>query len=156
MTLGPSDLWNRNAQTGKSAADVFYENGITLIEVNRDRINGWLMMKELFRVNEEINEGEITKYSKIEIFDVCSNLIRCIPLAQYDEKKHNDMATEPHEITHSLDAIRYFATYWTTCPKDVKQTRKRIMKWTDDMLEDYYNGSDEIKRKMVSLYGEIN
>lgn len=156
LTLAPSDLWSRNAQTGKSASDVFYENGITLTEVDRERINGWLMMKELFRVVEEVHEGEIIKHSKIEIFDVCKNLIRCLPLAQYDEKKPNDMATEPHEITHSLDAIRYFARYWTTSPKEIKQTKKHVMKWTDDMLDDYYNGTEEIKRKMVSLYGEIN
>lgn len=156
LTLAPSDLWNRNAQTGKCAADVFYENGVTLTEVNRDRINGWLMMKELFRVDEEVHEGTITKSSKLEIFDCCRNLIRCIPLAQYDEKKYNDMATEPHEITHSLDAIRYFATYWTIGPKEIEKKHKFVMKWTNDMIEDYYNGSEEVKRKMVRLYGEIN
>ena len=156
LTLAPSDLWNRNAQTGKSAADVFYENGVILTEVNRDRINGWLMMKELFKINEQVHEGEIVKTPVMEIFSNCTNLIRCIPLAQYDDKKPNDMATEPHEITHSLDAIRYFATYWTTNPILEKKSNKNKMKWTEDMLEDYYNGSEAVKRRMVSLYGEIN
>lgn len=156
LTLAPSDLWNRQAQTGKSAADVFYENGVTLTEVNRDRINGWLMLKELMKVETDINEGVISKHARMHIFEGCANLIRCIPLAQYDEKKINDMATEPHEITHSLDAMRYFATYWTTKPVVEIKVKKPKMKWTEDMIEDYYNGSDEIKKRMVSLYGEIN
>lgn len=156
LTLAPSDLWNRNPQTGRSAMDAFYDNGITLTEVNRDRINGWLMLKELFSVTSEIHEGEKIDYSKLEIFSTCSNLLRCIPLAQYDPKKYNDMATEPHEITHSLDALRYFATYWTTGPKEIEIKKSFKMKWTEDMIEDYYNGSEEVKRKMVKLYGEIN
>jgi phage terminase large subunit len=28
----------------------------------------------------------------------------------YDEKNANDMANEPHELTHFPDALRYFAT----------------------------------------------
>lgn len=156
LTLAPDDLWNRNAVSGKSPADVFYDNGVTLTQVTRDRINGWLMMKELFKVDTTINTGDIVHSAKLEIFENCTNLIRCIPLAQYDAKKINDMATEPHEITHSLDAIRYFATYWTHAPKEVAQTKRYKMKWTEDMIEDYYSGSDSVKKRMVSLYGEIN
>ena len=34
--------------------------------------------------------------------------IRCMPLLQFDEHKPNDVAREPHELTHAPDAIRYF------------------------------------------------
>ena len=37
-------------------------------------------------------------------------LIRCLPMIQYDEHKANDVAKEPHELTHAPDAIRYFCS----------------------------------------------
>ena len=158
LTLAPGDLWNRQTQTGRSAADLFYDNGITLTEVSRDRVNGWLCVKELMRVYESRDEltGDPVQISKLQIYDVCKNLIEHIPLAQYDEKKLNDMATEPHIITHILDALRYFAIYWINAPKKEISAKPKGMKWTQDMLDDYYNGSESVRRRMVSLYGEIN
>ena len=35
-------------------------------------------------------------------------MIRCISTLTTDEKNVNDCATEPHEITHLPDALRYF------------------------------------------------
>ena len=158
LTLAPGDLWNRQTQTGRSAADMFYDNGITLTEVSRDRVNGWLTVKELMKVYDKRDEitGDPVKKSKLHIFNTCRNLIANIPLAQYDEKKVNDMATEPHNITHSLDALRYFCVYWTTKPEKKILPKPVKIEWTEDMLEDYYNGSDEVKKRMVTLYGEIN
>lgn len=158
LTLAPGDLWNRQTQTGRSAADMFYDNGITLTEVSRDRVNGWLTVKELMKVYDKRDEitGNPVKKSKLHIFNICRNLIANIPLAQYDEKKVNDMATEPHNITHSLDALRYFCVYWTTKPEKKILPKPVKIEWTEDMLEDYYNGSDEVKKRMVTLYGEIN
>ena len=37
------------------------------------------------------------------------NLIRCLPAIQFDTKNPNDCANQPHELTHSCDALRYFA-----------------------------------------------
>ena len=37
--------------------------------------------------------------------------------------------------------------------KDVSSIK---FKWTDDMLEDYYGGTDEVKRIMESKYGLPN
>lgn len=158
LTLAPGDLWNRQTQTGRSAADMFYDNGITLTEVSRDRINGWLTVKELMKIYDSRDEitGDPIKISKLEVYDVCKNLIAHIPLAQYDDKKINDMATQPHEITHILDALRYFCIYWINRPTTDILVKVKKMKWTDDMLADYYNGSESIKRRMVELYGEIN
>jgi phage terminase large subunit len=158
LTLAPGDLWNRQTQTGRSAADLFYDNGIILTEASRDRVNGWLCVKELLRVYDTRDEitGNPKKISKIQIFDVCKNLIAHIPLAQYDDKKINDMSTEPHIITHILDALRYFCIYWVNKPDKPQLGKVKKFKWTQDMLDDYYKGSDTVRRRMVELYGEIN
>lgn len=115
-TYAPPDLWNRRQDTGKSAFETFINNGIIMIQSKNDRINGWLAVKEWLKVVETRDEqtGEIIKTSALKIFSNCKNLIRCIPLAQRDDKNPNDVATQPHEITHSIDALRYFCSMRTS------------------------------------------
>ena len=62
-------------------------------------------MKEWLKVYKDEQNIET---SKLKIFRNCRNLIRCIPQLAADEKHPNDVAKEPHEITHAPDAIRYF------------------------------------------------
>ena len=42
------------------------------------------------------------------VADCCRGLIRNLGLIQSDEKNPSDCATEPHNITHICDALRYF------------------------------------------------
>ena len=106
----PPDLWNRNRDTGKSTAEVFRENGIVLTKAGNNRISGWLSVKEWLKIKKVRHEqtGELYEDSDLKIFNNCLNLIRCLPQLQHDDKNPNDVATEPHEITHITDALRYF------------------------------------------------
>lgn len=107
----PPDLWNRNKDTGKSTADIFAENGQFLSKADNNRVTGWLAVHEWLKVfNDE--QGQPT--SKLKIFSNCTNLIRTLPALQHDEKNPNDVANEPHELTHIPDALRYFCTMWQT------------------------------------------
>lgn len=99
-TVAPDDLWARSQETAKSKADIFRENGLTLIKGNRNREAGWLAVKELLTVKN----GE----SRLKIFSNCVGLIECLPALQRDVKRPTDCMTEPHEITHLPDALRYF------------------------------------------------
>jgi phage terminase large subunit len=117
IRFAPPDLWNTQSTTGKSTALLFSEFGLELIKANNDRISGWMAIHELLK----INDGK----AKLHIFRNCTNLIRCLPQAQFDDKKPNDVANEPHEITHSLDGLRYFAISWTVGaekPEEIKNT----------------------------------
>ena len=69
----PPDLWNRRNDTGKSAAEIFYENGIKLDKCSADRENGWLAVKEWIKPVEEKDEqtGEMKQTSHLKIFDNC-------------------------------------------------------------------------------------
>ena len=113
LYLAPPDLWNRHKETGKSTADIFEEGDITLYKTNNDRIQGWLQMKEWLKPYKD-EQGCMT--AKIKIFNTCKNLIRCLPQVQHDEKRIGDIANEPHELTHSVDALRGFCVYWTQEP----------------------------------------
>lgn len=113
LYLAPPDLWNRHKETGKSTADIFEEGDITLYKTNNDRIQGWLQMKEWLKPYKD-EQGCMT--ARLKIFNTCKNLIRCLPQIQHDEKRVGDIANEPHELTHSVDAIRGFCVYWTQEP----------------------------------------
>lgn len=148
LTLAPPDLWNRRQETGKSVADIFLEHGLTLTKTSNDRLDGWAAVHEWLKVQK--NEfGQLKP--KLQIFSTCINLIRCLPELQYDEKKVNDAATEPHEITHGPDALRGFCVYWTV-KADIAKTATKA-DWTQDMWEDYYNADEEGRRYLMQRYG---
>ncbi|QHT61707.1 PBSX family phage terminase large subunit [Paenibacillus lycopersici] len=110
LTYAPPDLWNRRQDTGKSAAEIFQNNDVTLIKAGNERIQGWLNLKEWLAPYETFDEqtGEAKKTARIKFFSNCKNIIRTLPAVLKDEKDPNDVATEPHELTHGPDAIRYF------------------------------------------------
>lgn len=100
-TFAPPDLWNRRQETGKSAAELFNDNGLWLTKAGNDRIQGWLNVKEWLKVRD----GK----ANITIFDNCTNLIRCLPQLKRDKAKPNDVDSKTdHELTHGPDALRYF------------------------------------------------
>lgn len=119
----PPDLWNRNRDTGKSTAELFFEGGIDLTKASNDRKAGWLNVKEWLKIKKVKNEqtGEVYEDSDIKIFSNCINLVRCLPQLQHDEKDPNDVATEPHEITHITDALRYFCVNHIAPAKVIKK-----------------------------------
>lgn len=117
----PPDLWNRNRDTGKSTAELFYEGGINLTKVNNNRVSGWLNVKEWIKIKKVRNEqtGVLYEDSDLKIFNNCINLIRCLPQLQHDEKNPNDTATEPHELTHITDALRYYCVNYIAPTKEI-------------------------------------
>lgn len=131
IDYAPPDLWNRNKDTGKSTADIFAECKQYLTKADNNRVQGWLALHEWLKVFPD-EQGQLT--SKLHIFSNCVNLIRTLPAVQFDEKNPNDVAIEPHELTHAPDAIRYFCTMW-----QAPMIRKRIIpegNYTPTELED--------------------
>lgn len=112
--LAPPDLWNRRQETGRSVADIFYENGLPLTKTSNDRVDGWMAVKEWLKPFDG-EQGNRT--AKLQIFENCVNLIRTLPAVQHDEKNPNDVANQPHELTHAPDALRGFCVYWAKAAK---------------------------------------
>lgn len=103
--IAPPDMWNRRQDTGKSVAEIFFENGIILTRAENSRVQGWYNLSEwLCPIITETGE----RLPRLRIFQNCVNLIRTLPALQTDENNPNDVATKPHELTHAPDAIRYF------------------------------------------------
>jgi PBSX family phage terminase large subunit len=151
-TYAPPDLMARRQDTGLSAFELFSRNGVALYKSSNNRINGWLSVKEGLKVYETRDEqtGDLIKTAQLKVFSNCDNLIKNIMQIQRDEKEPNDCATEPHDITHICDALRYYAVtrfkgyieeeehddqddhYRTKTPQDVYGTGRnanQLAKW---------------------------
>lgn len=131
--LAPPDLWNRRQETGKSAAELFNDNGVRLIRSNNNRVQGWYNLKEWLAPYED---EQSIKTASLVITKNCVNLIRTLPQLQSDDKDPNDVASQPHELTHGPDAIRGFV-----CGRprpNVSQTKKRRDDFFSRGKEDTY------------------
>jgi hypothetical protein len=111
--FAPPDLWDKNRHTGKSTADIFLKEGIHLIKIDNSFETGCINMKEYLRVIDTTDEqtGETYQESILMFVEgTCSNLERCLTKIQKDKNKPNVYAKQPHELTHIVDAFRYFAS----------------------------------------------
>ena len=145
LTLAPPDLWSRSQETGRSKADIFAENGLVLTRSGNDREAGWLCIKELLQPD---SDGE----SRIRIFTTCPILISHLPQLMRDPIYPTDCATIPHEITHSPDALRYFAIYWTQ-PSAPPRRGVDLGELRRDQREDYLNADKQQKEVMRRKWG---
>lgn len=115
-TYAPPDLWGRSQESGKCRADLFRSGGLILHKSDNNRVSGWACIKEMLKPNAS---GDV----KLYIFDTCRELTEHIATIQVDEKNPNDCATQPHDITHLPDALRYFAIMHYK-PNAVRETKK--------------------------------
>ena len=138
----PPDLWSRNRDTGKSTFEIFRNNGVVLTKASNNRPSGWLAVKELLKIKKRKNEhtGEIERYSDLVIFNNVQVLINYLPQIQTDEKNPNDCATEPHELTHICDALRYFCVSRTK--KAEEQKDKVILSFFNEDKVQYDFGEE--------------
>ena len=149
LTLAPPDLWGRSQETGKKKADIFREAGVTLVTSSNDREAGWLSIKDLLRLRGTPSRP------KLYIFADCPKLIRNLPLLMRDEKKPDDCMTEPHDITHLPDALRYLTVYWvkSATPPEARP-RDTAAVWRESLIEDYRRASSAERAEMERIYGK--
>lgn len=103
-TIAPPDMWNRQKDTGKSMADIFMENGVGIIPASNSRVQGWMALKEALKPM-----CSPTDRPGLLLCESCKGLYNDLTSIQHDERKPEDCATEPHDITHAPDALRYYA-----------------------------------------------
>jgi phage terminase large subunit len=121
LDICPPDMWNRNRDTGKSAVDILIQDYNQYpTKANNDREMGWLMVKEMLKISN------VTHKPRLLISTSCPHLIESLKMIQHDEKKVNDCAKEPHEVTHSCDAIRYLCTSYTYTPDRIVMAKQQM------------------------------
>ncbi len=148
LYLAPPDLWNRSQETGKSRAQIWSECGIDLTKTSNNFAAGCAGMKVWLQPKGENQKSKLTI-----LRDAAPSLYRCLQKIQKDKDRPNVYAKDPHDLTHGPDSLRYFCVWWTgTATNEYDSKRKKT--WTADLLEDYENGTDDIKAIMVAKYGE--
>jgi phage terminase large subunit len=100
-TIVPPDLWKRGAVDGKCAAEDLMLNGISIWKSNNDRVQGGMQIREMM---QDAPDGK----PWLMIFEDCKDLIANLTDIQADEKDLNKYSNEPHDVTHNVDALRYF------------------------------------------------
>lgn len=107
----PPDLWNRNRDTGRSTFEVFADYGLFLSRTSNIREQGCMNIKEYLNPVSQINDqtGEVKVLPRLRVLkDAAPNLVRCLTKIQRDDKKPNEYANTPHELTHIVDSLRAF------------------------------------------------
>ena len=101
ITFAPPDMWNRQKDTGKSMAESFMLSGLGIVRASNNRVQGHLQIKEMLAPMRDGKPGLI-------IFRSCRRLINDLQVIQADEANPNDCAKQPHDITHTVDGLRYY------------------------------------------------
>lgn len=116
-TYAPPDMWNRQKDTGRTMAEIFSENGINIVKSDNNRVQGHMMIKTLMApmplndpfVKSLFPAGKAPdRMPGLMFFDCLEKPISDIQSIQADDTNPNDCAKDPHDITHSVDAVRYY------------------------------------------------
>lgn len=145
--LAPPDLWSARQETGRSAADIFAENGLRLTKTGNRRVDGWRAVREFLRLRPGPDGRE---RAGLRIFTTCRNLIRTLPALTHSSLNPEDAALEPHELTHAPDALRGFCTWWAGATPPLPA--KRAV-WAPDQWQDYRRASGPERDYLIARWG---
>lgn len=101
VTFAPPDIWNTQKTDGKTMAEGFMLEDVALVRANNNRVQGHMQVKQMLADMPDGKPGLL-------IFNNCKHLIDDLQAIQADDNNPNDCAKEPHDVTHTCDAIRYF------------------------------------------------
>jgi phage terminase large subunit len=119
MTIrGDSQMWTKQVGTGVSIAeeinDCFAQMGlaITLVQSNKDRINGWARVHQYLDPRRPDPAGSGIASSYLKVYDVdeeralgCPYLISTIGAQVHSDKQDGDMKKQSND--HAADTLRY-------------------------------------------------
>lgn len=136
-TSASPDLWNRNRDTGVPEVETLTKAGLRgIVKADNRRIPGWRHLREYLHVYEVQTDAGPKKTAQFKIFDTCRNAIRTLMSITKDEHDPEDVADEPHELTHMPEAIRYGAMSRPRPPVTVQQpTQLFSAEWAEKMMK---------------------
>lgn len=118
VTFAPPDMWSRTKDTGKTMADIFAANGLPIVRADNNRVQGHIITRSLLEPVPLHDPYVISRYGgkdkapemlpALMFFDTVGGALEDLQSIQHDELNPNDCAKDPHDITHTVDGIRYF------------------------------------------------
>ncbi len=158
-TYAPPDMWNRQKDTGKTMAEIFLENGAAIVKADNNRVQGHMIMKDMMSpvpltdqyVKSLFPEGTAPEtLPGLMFFSDIEKTIEDIESIQADEKNPNDCAKDPHDVTHTVDSVRYFCVSRT---QKAKKAEKK--KHTDPLAFLFDEDADKDNYETYLCGGEI-
>ena len=101
-----------DVSSGESIANQFEKQGIGWLPADNKRVNGWQQIRTRLTGNED---GQPLLY----ITKNCRNLLRTLPLMQYDNSKPEDLNTDLED--HAVDTLRYLCMSRPIVPAEIKR-----------------------------------
>ena len=145
LTYAPPDMWSRQKDSGRTMAELFMQNGVAIVKSDNNRVQGHMLIKDMLApipltdpfVKGLFPEGEApAKLPGLMFFDTIGQAFSDLKDIQADEKNPNDCAKTPHEITHTVDGIRYFCVSRVLAAEAIAD-RLQQDDDEDDTLTDY-------------------
>lgn len=146
ITYAPPDMWSRMKDTGRTMAEIFMISGMPIIRADNNRVQGHMLMRYMMSpvplkdsyVKSLFGEDPPEKLPQLMFFDNVGGVIDDIKSIQSDEDNPNDCAKQPHEITHTVDAVRYFCISRAAAAELQQKTAEaKYYEDDDEDLEDY-------------------
>ena len=145
MTYAPPDMWSRQKDSGRTMGELLMQNGVAIVKSDNNRVQGHMLIKDMLApipltdpfVKGLFPEGEApAKLPGLMFFDTIGQAFSDLKDIQADEKNPNDCAKTPHEITHTVDGIRYFCVSRVLAAEAIAD-RLQQDDDEDDTLTDY-------------------
>jgi phage terminase large subunit len=116
----PPDLWAKNAETGRSQQEAFWDQGkgLYLTMSKNARAAGCSALAEWlhpFEYTDPIT-GETKVKARLRVQAHCTEIINNLSMIKRNEAKPNEYDNEPHEYTHNVDSLRGWAIMRTYPP----------------------------------------
>jgi len=100
-TFAPPDLWSRQKDSGRTMAELFFRCGVPLQKAGNNRVQGHMLLKDALAPMEDGKPG-------LMFFGGCDEFFSDLKRIQADDENPSDCAVSPHEVTHAVDALRYY------------------------------------------------
>lgn len=151
VTYAPPDMWNRQKDSGKTLAELYAKYGLPLVKSENNRVQGHMVMKDMMQplplkdpyVRSLFKEGEAPDtLPGLMFFSSVPKVISDISAIQADDKNPNDCAKQPHEITHTVDATRYYCINRVLVPEEEKPAAVEDDEYEKEDYEHYMCGEE--------------
>ena len=145
ITYAPPDLFNRASNTGRSNAEVWGDNGISLTKTSFNSEQSHISMSQWLHpfnaIDEQTGDAYVTARLTIDrdpsdpTKSVAPNLVHSLLNIQKDKNNPNITSDKPHGLTHSIASIRYFCTEYEAVSQKPQPKLLRSRDGDEDEVE---------------------
>ena len=116
-TFAPPDMWSRQKDSGRTMAEIFTACGLPLTKCGSSRVQGHMLLREMLLpvpLRDKFVRGLFPpgqcpdRLPGLMFFDTLRRVPEDLQSIQASDTDPNDCAAEPHNLTHSVDMLRYY------------------------------------------------